>query len=133
MTNIKDILDLEVEYGVDKTIKVRDLGKVDAEIKWHEYGSINSATPGKESNYRSVESTGKNKHKKVDIVSLIKEIYNPEEINNVEIEKFENKKTFTGKIGLNFQYKKVDNDLGRNTVTTHQVKIVSNQRLKYLR
>ena len=70
--------------------------------------------------------------KKVDIVSLIKEIYNPEEINNVEIEKFENKKTFTGKIGLNFQYKKVDNDLGRNTVTTHQVKIVSNQRLKYI-
>ena len=133
MTNIKDILDLEVEYGVDKTIKVRDLGKVDAEIKWHEYGSINSATPGKESNYRSVDSTGKNKHKKVDIVSLIKEIYNPEEINNVEIEKFENRETFTGKIGLNFQYKKVDNDLGRNTVTTHQVKIVSNQRLKYLR
>ena len=46
-------------------------------------------------------------YKKVDIVSLIKEIYNPEEINNVEIEKYNSKETFTGKVGLNFQYKKV--------------------------
>ena len=48
MTNIKDLLEAELDYKTG-TIKVKDIGKVNVEIERRELGSINRSIPGKES------------------------------------------------------------------------------------
>ena len=55
MTNIKDLLEAELDYKTG-TIKVKDIGKVDVKIENRELGIVNSASPGRESNYRTVGS-----------------------------------------------------------------------------
>ena len=43
MANINDLLRQDLNYTKNSTLQIKDLGKVDIEIKYHEIGSINSS------------------------------------------------------------------------------------------
>ena len=74
MANINDLLRQDLNYTKNSTLQIKDLGKVDIEIKYHEIGSINSSTHGNESNYRNIDRTWKNKEKGVNIGSFLENI-----------------------------------------------------------
>tara|TARA_Y100000310_G_C20217932_1_gene594392 strand:+ start:121 stop:576 length:456 start_codon:yes stop_codon:yes gene_type:complete len=141
MTNIKDLLEAELDYKTG-TIKVKDIGKVDVKIENRELGSVNLASPGRESNYRTVGNTWNNKDKKVDIESVLNGLYSKKididqdglilKVNQSDIKDLYIKKTLTGKIQIGFSFKNEHYEPGqRETTTDQKVRIISNKRLRY--
>ena len=141
MTNIKELLESELDYKTG-TIKVKDIGKVDVKIENRELGSVNSASPGKEPNYRAVGSTWTNKSKGVNIESVLNGLYSKNidinqdgsilKVNQSDIKDLYIKKTLTGKIQIGFSFKNEHYEPGqRETTTDQKVRIISNKRLKY--
>ena len=141
MTNIKDLLEAELDYKTG-TIKVKDIGKVDVKIENRELGSVNSASPGRESNYRTVGSTWRIGREGVDINSFLDELYSENididkdglilKVNQSDIKDLYIKKTLTGKIHIGFSFKNEHYEPGqRETTTDQKVRIISNKRLRY--
>ena len=141
MTNIKDLLEAELDYKTG-TIKVKDLGKVNVIIERRELGDINLSMPGKESNYKAVGRTWIDKRKRVDIESVLNGLYSKDididkdglilKVNQSDIKDLYIKKTLTGKIHIGFSFKNEHYEPGqRETTTDQKVRIISNKRLKY--
>jgi hypothetical protein len=141
MTNIKDLLEAELDYKTG-TIKVKDIGKVDVKIENRELGSVNLASPGRESNYRTVGNTWNNKDKKVDIESVLNGLYSKKididqdglilKVNQSDIKDLDIKKTLTGKVKIKFSFEDKHYEPGqRETTTDRKVRIISNKRLRY--
>ena len=141
MTNIKDLLEAELDYKIG-TIKVKDIGKVDVKIENRELGSVNLASPGRESNYRTVGNTWNNKDKKVDIESVLNGLYSKKididqdglilKVNQSDIKDLDIKKTLTGKVKIKFSFEDKHYEPGqRETTTDRKVRIISNKRLRY--
>ena len=141
MTNIKDLLEAELDYKTG-TIKVKDIGKVNVEIERRELGSINRSIPGKESDYVTVGRTWIDKRKRVDIESVLNGLYSKNididkdglilKVNQSDIKDFDVMRTFTGKVKIKFSFKDKHYEPGqRETTTDHKVRMISNKRLRY--
>ena len=141
MTNIKDLLERELDYKTG-TIKVKNLGKVNVKIERRELGSINRSMPGKESNYQTVGRTWIDTRNKVDIESVLNGLYSKNididkgglilKVNQSDIQDFYTKRTLTGKVEIGFSFKDKHYEPGqRETTTNHKVRMISNKRLRY--
>ena len=141
MTNIKDLLEAELDYKTG-TIKVKDLGKVNVIIERRELGDINLSMPGKESNYKAVGRTWIDKRKRVDIESVLNGLYSKDididknglilKVNQSDIKNLYTKRTLTGKVEIGFSFKDKHYEPGqRETTTDHKVRMISNKRLRY--
>jgi hypothetical protein len=141
MTNIKDLLEAELDYKTG-TIKVKDLGKVNVIIERRELGDINLSMPGKESNYKAVGRTWIDKRKRVDIESVLNGLYSKDididkdglilKVNQSDIKDLYTKRTLTGKVEIGFSFKDKHYEPGqRETTTDHKVRMISNKRLRY--
>ena len=141
MTNIKDLLEAELDYKTG-TIKVKDIGKVNVIIERRELGDINLSMPGKESNYKAVGRTWIDKRKRVDIESVLNGLYSKDididknglilKVNQSDIKNLYTKRTLTGKVEIGFSFKDKHYEPGqRETTTDHKVRMISNKRLRY--
>ncbi len=157
MANINDLLRQDLNYTKNSTLQIKDLGKVDIEIKYHEIGSINSSTHGNESNYRNIDRTWKNKEKGVNIGSFLENItkkdyakyndwkdFNDQKFTQGPISDFYTKKRLMGieiincpsiepfcKLEIGFKFKESEYETAqRQTDTNHEVKIITKKRLK---
>ena len=141
MTNIKDLLEAELDYKTG-TIKVKDLGKVNVIIERRELGDINLSMQGKESNYKAVGRTWIDKRKRVDIESVLNGLYSKDididkdglilKVNQSDIKDLYTKRTLTGKVEIGFSFKDKHYEPGqRETTTDHKVRMISNKRLRY--
>ena len=143
MTNIKDLLEAELDYKTG-TIKVKDLGKVNVIIERRELGDINLSMPGKESNYKAVGRTWIDKRKRVDIESVLNGLYSKDididkdglilKVNQSDIKDLYTKRTLTGKVEIGFSFKDKHYEPGqRETTTDHKVRMISNKILRYIK